>query len=119
MAKSIPDTVLDLMLTQPEGSNIYVCSAEPADYAGLAAVTLATQVISGAYAKSNGPVSGRKNTCPSQGDVAITADGTGNHVAVSDGASELKVVTTASPVALTSGGTVTIGTWDHNLPDPT
>lgn len=120
MAKFIPDAILDLMIEVPEGTAVHVCSAQPTTL--LEATTtfnLATQVISGAnYAQAAGDVSGRKNTLTPPTGTSITATGTANHVAVTD-ATTLRLVTTATAQALTSGGTVDIGAFAHELVDPT
>lgn len=118
MGKSIPDAIIDLMLAEPEGTNIHVCSAEPANYAGIAAVELATKVMTGSYAKAAGDVSGRKNTAPAQTALTIDTTGTANHVAISNGTDTLRLVTTAAAQLLTSGGTVDTSAFDHEIPDP-
>ena len=114
MAKSVPAAVIDAMLTQAEGTTIAVCSAQPANYAGIAAVTLATAAISGSYAKAAGDVSGRKNTLPAQNGISITASGSATHVVVHNGV-DLKLVTTCPSQALTSGGTVDVGAFAHEI----
>lgn len=117
MAKVIPDAIIDLMLAQAEGTNIHVCSAEPANYAGIAAVQLATASISGSYTKANGDTSGRKNTVPAQTAVSISVSGTATHVVISNGSSTMYLVTTCTSQALTSGGTVDIAAFDHEIAD--
>ena len=119
MAKNIPDAIIDLMLTQAEGTEIHICDSEPANFAAIAGVMLAEQTIVGAYQKANGDVSGRKNTLPAQSAMPITTSGTATHVAVSDGTSTLKLVTTCTNQALTSGGTVDTNAFDHEIGDPT
>lgn len=118
MAKAIPDAIIDLMLANAEGTNIHVCSAEPANYAGISAVQLATKIISGSYAKAAGDTSGRKNTLPSQTDLSIGTTGTATHVAISNGTDTLYLVTTCTSQALTSGGTVTTSAFAHEINDP-
>ena len=105
MAKSVPDAILDLMLDQIEGTYIHVCSAEPANYAGIAAVTLATKVMTGSYTAAAGDVSGRKNIVPAQTAISITQTGTANHVVISNGTDTMYSVTTCTAQGLTSGGT--------------
>lgn len=117
MAKAIPDTILDLMLDQAEGNTIHITSAQPANYAGIAAVVLA-QGSAGAYTAANGDVSGRKNTMAAVTGLPITNTGTATHVVISDGASTLKLITTCTSQALTSGGTVDTSTWSHEITDP-
>lgn len=119
MGKAIPDAIIDAMLSQAEGTHVHVCTAEPANFAAIAAITLAEKAISGSYVKANGDVSGRKNTLPAQTALNITADGTGSHIAVSDGTSTLFLVTTCTPQALTSGGTVDLSAFAHEIRDPT
>jgi len=119
MAKAVPDAILDLMLDQAEGTTIHICSAEPANYAGIAAVMLAQATISGSYTAANGDTSGRKNTLPAQTGISITNSGTATHVAISSGGTTLKVVTTCTSQALVSGGTVDTNAIAHEINDPT
>lgn len=119
MAKSIPDAQLDAQLDVIEGTTIHVCSAEPANYAGIAAVMLAEQAIAGGFTKAPGDVSGRKTTCPAQVDISITNTGDANHVVRSNGVDTMVHVTTCPTQTLTSGGTVTVNAYDHEIGDPT
>lgn len=118
MAKAIPDTILDQMLDAAEANTIHVCSAQPANYAGIAAVELATGSI-GAPTAANGDVSGRKNTYPAVTGMTIDSSGTANHVVLSDGSSTMTLVTTCAAQALTAGGTVDTSAFDHEIQDPT
>lgn len=118
MAKFQTAANQDAALAIFEGNTIAVCSGQPTDFASVAGLTLATQSLVGSYVKAAGSPDGRKNTCPEQVDVAITATGTATHVAITDGVSDLKQVTTCTSQALTSGGTVTVPAWDHTLRDP-
>lgn len=118
MAKAVPDSILDLMLDQAEGTQIHICSAEPANYAGISAVELATGAIAAPTAAA-GDVSGRKNTYPAVTGMSITASGTANHVVLSDNTSTMYLVTTCAAQALTSGGTVDTSAFDHEIQDPT
>lgn len=115
MGKSVPAAIIDLMLAEAEGTNIHICSAEPANYAGIAAVTLATAVISGSYTKAAGDTSGRKNTLPAQTGVSISATGSATHVVVSNGTDTMRIVTTCTSQALTSGGTVDTSAFAHEI----
>ena len=118
MAKKIPVTIADLMLDQAEGTQIDICTGEPANFGAIAGLSLASAVITGGYTKANGDVSGRKDTLAAQTGISITADGTDNHVAISDGSSILKLVTTCASQALTSGGTVDTSAFALEIPDP-
>lgn len=117
MGKLVPDAIIDLMLAEAEGTTIHICSAEPANYAGISAVELASGTISGSYAKANGDTSGRKNTLPAQSDLNIDASGTATHVVVSNGTDTMKLVTTCTSQALTSGGTVSTSAFAHEIQD--
>ena len=120
MAKSIPDAIIDLMLAVPEGTNIHVCSAEPTTFTeATATFNLASDSV-GSYTKANGDASGRKNTQAGTTGTSITNTGTATHVAITTtSGSVLELVTTATSQALTSGGTVDIGSFKHEIPDPT
>lgn len=124
MAKWLADATLDLILDLvDDGNNVTVCSAQPANYAGIAAVALATVVVTagaggGDWTKGDGDVSGRKLTLAQQADIPIDTSGTATHIAVDDGAT-LLFVTTCTSQALTDTGTVTIPTFDLEVADPT
>ena len=119
MAKAVSDDVLDAALTEIATSTTQtVCSAEPANYAGIAAVTLAASTVAGGdFTIADGTTSGRKTTVAEQAAVSITASGDATHVALDDGTT-LQYVTTAPTQTLTSGGTVTVAQWSVELQDP-
>lgn len=123
MAKAAPDSTLDPVLTEiATASRLCVCSAEPANFAGIAAVLLASVAVTpgdggGDFAIANGDTSGRKVTVAQQTGMSISSSGTGNHIVLDDGAS-LVFVTTCTAQALTSGGTVTVPAWDVEIADP-
>jgi hypothetical protein len=116
----IPDPIIDLQLTQSEGTQCHVCTGEPANYAAIAALQLATAVVVGSYSKSDGTPDGRLNTLPGQADLPITADGTANNYAISNGTDTLYAVADISnPQALTNGGTVSVASLLHTIRDAT
>lgn len=120
MAKSIPDTNLDEMLTVVEGTNIHVCSAEPTTYTeATTTFNLATDTV-GTYTKGAGTPSGRQNNQAGTTVTSITSTGVATHVAITTTTGTvLELVTTATSQALTSGGTVDIGSFLHTITDPT
>jgi hypothetical protein len=123
MGKATPDAVLDKMADYILGAadKLYVCSGEPANYAGIAAVALADVAIdSSDFTKGNGDVSGRKVTVGAQSAVPIDSSGTATHVVLAKDAatSELLYVTTCTSQALTAAGTVTVPAWDIEVADP-
>jgi len=124
MAKSISNDVLDAAIDEfATAVRVVVCSAEPANFAGIAAVALADVTVTagignGDFTKADGDTSGRKVTVAQQPDVPIDASGDATHIAYDDGA-VLLAVTTCTTQALTSGGTVTIPAHDWEWADPT
>lgn len=119
MGKLIPDAIIDGQLDAvlSTATTIHVLSAEPANYAAIAGLELASGAISGSINKANGDTSGRKQTVPAQTGLSISASGTANHVAISNGTDTLLLVTTTGSQALTSGGTVDTSGFDHEVRD--
>lgn len=123
MAKAVADAVLDAALDKiATGIRLVVCSAEPANFAGIAAVALADVTLTagdgnGDFTIADGDASGRKVTVSQQTDIPIDTTGTATHVVIDDGTT-LLLVTTCTSQALTSGGTVTVPAWDDEIADP-
>jgi hypothetical protein len=120
MAKKADDTVLDGMLNVIDNATrMVVTSAEPANFAGIAAVALADVVMAGGdFTDANGDTNGRKVTVAAKSAVNVDASGTATHVCLDDGTT-LLYVTTCTSQALTSGNTVNIPAWDIEVADPT
>lgn len=120
MAKFTADAVLDAALDKiATSTRMTVTSAQPANFAGIAAVALADVVIDGTdFTKSNGDVSGRKTTVASQSGVPVDASGTASHVCLDDGTTLLHVTTMTNQV-LTAGNTANIAAWDIEFADVT
>ena len=120
MAKWANDLMMDASLDYVAGSTVQVaCSAEPADFAGIAAVALADVALtSGDFTKADGDVSGRKVSVGAQASVQIDSSGTATHIALHDGTT-LRYVTTCTSLALTSGAgnTVNFPAWKIELAD--
>ncbi len=121
MSKATPAAVLDKMadyLATTAGKE-HVCSGQPANYAGIAAVMLAeVAVSSGDWTKAAGDVSGRKTTLAQKSAITISNSGTATHIAVSDASATLLYVTTCTSQALTAAGTVTVPAWKIEIADP-
>jgi hypothetical protein len=121
MAKATPDAILDATADAiiAAATTEYVCTGQPANFAGIAAVAIADVAIdSGDFTKANGDVSGRKVTISQQANVPIDAPGgTATHVVLASG-SVLLYVTTCTSQSLTAGGTVTIPAWKIEIADP-
>lgn len=124
MAKQAPDPVMDAAFDYIDQSNImHVCSAEPANYAGIAAVSLASVAVTpdtGDFVKANGDTSGRKVTVAAKSGVSVTANGTATHLVLARSTdSTLRYVTTCTAQALVLGNTVNIPAWKVEIADPT
>lgn len=124
MAKSISNDVLDAAIAEfATATRVVVCSGEPANFAGIAAVALADVAVTpgiggGDFTSADGDTSGRKVTLLQQAAVPIDVTGTATHISYDDGV-VLLAVTTCTSQALTSGGTVTIPAHDWEFADPT
>lgn len=123
MAKKVEDHFLDAYLSQLDNCTaLHVTSAEPANHVGIAAVSLASVVLTagagnGDYTIANGDINGRKLTVLQQAGISIIASGTATHVVLTDGTNIW--CTTCTNQALTSGGTVTVNAFDVEIADPT
>ena len=101
---------------------MHVCSAEPANYAGIAAVSLADVAVTADtdFTKANGDTSGRKVTVAAKSGVTVDATGTATHIVLARTTdSTLRAITTCSLQALTAGNTVNIPAFDIEIADPT
>lgn len=124
MAKFTDDSVLDAALAKiATATRMVVTSAQPANFAGIAAVALADATLTagagnGDYTLANGDVSGRKLTVGAQSAIPVDASGTATHVCLDDGTTLLQV-TTCTSQALTSGNTVNVPAYDIEFSDVT
>jgi hypothetical protein len=121
MAKAIADAVLDAALAKIATSDrMTVCSGEPANFAGIAAVLLVTHVLTAGSGNGDWTIAAgtqRKVTTTQQAAVSITNSGTATHVCYDDGTTLLAVTTCTSQV-LTSGGTVTVPAFKFEFAAP-
>lgn len=128
MAKSIPDAIIDLMLAEAQGTNIHICTTEPANYAAISGLELATASLTASptqYTIGDGDTNGRKSTLAAQTGMIIHTTGLAEHVVISDGASVMYLVTTCTSQTLTASGTspqtatVDTNAFDHEIGDAT
>ena len=121
MAKWANDLMMDASLDYVAGSvRMVACSAQPANYAGIAAVALADVTLAGGdFTKANGDTSGRKVTVAAKSSVPIDTSGTATHISLDHGTT-LRFVTTCTPLALTAGAgnTVNFPSWKDEIADP-
>lgn len=119
MTKSLDNTVLDA----PEAvidnvTAIHICSAAPANHAGIAAVSLADVTVdSSDFTPGDGDTSGRKVTVGAQNGITVDSSGTATHIAGTDGTTML-FLTECTSQALTAGNTVNIPAFDIEFGDP-
>lgn len=122
MGKSVSNAVLDAALDEiATCTRLDVTSdvGTPTDLTNsLANVTLTAGDGNGDYVIADGDTSGRKITVSQQADIPITATGTALHVVLSLGGT-IKLTTTCTSQALTSGGTVTVPAFKDEIADPT
>lgn len=102
-------------------TRVHVCSAEPANYAGIAAVQLAIYTVSGAnFTKANGDTSGRKLTLGALSGNTATGAGNGTHIAFSNGSNTMYGVIAGDGDAIANGQQVDIAAVDvWEIADPT
>lgn len=120
MSKATPDAILDAMADAIKAAVtvMHACSGQPANFAGIAAVSLADVAVSTSdLTKADGDTSGRKVTVAQKSAVTIDNSGTATHVVLASG-SVLLYVTTCTSQALTAAGTVTFPAWDIEVADP-
>lgn len=106
----INDEVFDqgLNYADTNGTRIDICSAEPASFAGIAAVSLGNATVN-TGAPQNGAVDGRRVIVPAITTGSVTATGTATHWALSDGTAILVATGPLSASqAVTSGNTFTL-----------
>src|SRR5690606_964901 len=125
MGKATPDAVLDAPLESiAEADTIYVCSDEPADFAGIAAVALASGTLTpgdgnGDFTIGAGDVSGRQVTIAQQADLAIGTSGEADHGVVADAEAQgLKRVMSCTPHAVPQGVPLRDGSYEIAFGDP-
>jgi hypothetical protein len=119
MAAFLDNTVLDA----PEAiidntTEVSITSAQPANFAGIAAVSLADVVVdSSDFTPGDGDTSGRKVTVGAQSTITIDSSGTATHIVGDDASTALWCVTCTSQ-ALTAANTVNIPAFDIEFRDP-
>lgn len=124
MAKGLDDSVFDAAIDKiATSTKVNFCSAQPANYAGIAAVTLANVTVTagvgnGDYTKANGDVSGRKLTVLAQTGMTPTGNGTVTYATLDDGVT-LLAWTTVTSQAVTTSQTWNSPAFDIEFTDPT
>lgn len=123
MAKELHNDVLDAALDKIATCvNLTFCSAQPANYAGIAAVKLAAVVLTagdgnGDYVIADGDTSGRKITVGAQTSMTPTGNGTVTYAVLDDGVT-LLAATTVTSQAVTTSQTWDSPAFDIEIADP-
>lgn len=120
----ISDTVLDAALQVIRDAVtpvLHICSSEPANFAGVAAVTLGNKAAPTIGAQADGAVSGRSVSIATFTDGSVTATGTATHWALVDTTTSALLASVAVPAsqALTNGNPLSMtSALVINIPDP-
>lgn len=124
MAKFLPDAEMDAALDYIDQANImHICSAQPANYAGIAAVSLASVAVTPDtdFTKADGTTSGRKVTVAAKNGITVASTGTPSHVVLARTTdSSLRAITTCSVPGgtLTAGNQVNVPAFEIEVRDP-
>ena len=117
MAKFNASSAQDALLAYVAASTrMTFCSAQPANFAGIAAVQLAATTPTFTAAAAGSP-NGRSITTNAVSGVAITASNTVAFIAFDDGTT-LRFVDTCPSQAVTAGGTLSAAAFVINVSDP-
>ena len=117
----ISDEVFDqgLDYADTNGTRIDICSSEPANFAGIAAVSLGNATVN-TGATQNGATDGRRVIVPAITTGSVTGTGTATHWALSNGTAILVATGPLSASqAVTSGNTFTLDAISITIRDAT
>ena len=118
MARYADAFFMDGLLERLEGTTtLTVTAGEPTDLADIATRALASTTIDAADWTLADDGDGRRADIAQQADLEIDESGEADHVVVDDGTNYY--VTVCDAQQLTSGGTVTVGTWGVSVGAPT
>lgn len=121
MAATIADAVFDAALNYLEtnGTVVHITSANPTNWAGLAAVTLGNETAC-TYTGPEDGASGRKTTLDAITDGDVTGTDTATHFAITNGSDTVYVIQELNASqAVTSGNKFTLTAVTIQLSDPT
>jgi hypothetical protein len=119
MAKGISTAVFDAALDKiATCTRLTFCSALPANFAGIAAVLLASKTVAGGAFTKAADASGRKVTVAAQTAMTPAANGTITYACLDDGTT-LHAWTTVTSQAVTTAQTWDSPAFKFNILDPT
>jgi hypothetical protein len=121
MADYIHPDVYDnglVTLTNATSKVLHICSAQPANYAGVAAVTLATKSSPTVSSPGARTPNGRKVTISAITDGTINTQGTGAYFALVDGTRLLAAGDCSNSQTLYTANPLSVAAIDIGIPDP-
>lgn len=121
MTATIADAVFDAALNflETNGTVVHITSADPTNWAGLAAVTLGNKTECTYTGPADG-TSGRKTILDAITSGSVTGTGTATHFAITNGSDAVYIVQELNASqAVTSGNTFTLTASTIQLSDPT
>lgn len=123
MADYLHSDVMDnglVTLTNATSTVLHICSAQPANYAGIAAVTLGNKTSPSVGSPGARTPNGRKVTIAAvTTGGSVTANGTAGFFAFADGTRLLAAGDLAATQVVTIGNTFTLAAIDVGMADPT
>jgi hypothetical protein len=121
MARWQHDGGLDAALTYwTDADRMDLCTAQPTTYTEARTTYSVGNVVPTFDAIADGDTSGRKRRIQAKTGIAITANGTVTHLALTkSGDTTLRYVTITTSQGVSSGGTADTGVWDIEVADAT
>lgn len=118
LASRVYDNGLTVLDT--EANVLYICSAEPTTFAGIAAVLLGTKTGLSIGAPGAGTPDGRKVTVAAFVNGSVSAGGTATHIAIADTVNSRLLVAHEldEPAVVTNGNTFSLPAFDIRIPAP-
>jgi hypothetical protein len=121
MAATISNEIFDAALNYLEtnGTEVHICSGNPTNWAGLAAVTLGNETAC-TYTGPADHTSGRKTTLDAITDGDVTDTDTATHFCITNGSDTVYVIQElSSSQGVTNGNKFTLTACIIAIPDPT
>lgn len=115
----ITDSALDAALSyiDTNAAVLHICSAEPANYAGVAAVTLGIKTPPAISTPADRALGGREITVSAISDGEVTGTGTATHYAIVSASALLVTGALNASQAVTDGNTFTLTSFTIGIPD--
>lgn len=121
MADYIHPDVYDnglVTITNATSKVMHICSAQPANYAGVAAVSLGTKTGPTVGSPTARTPNGRKVVVSAITDGAVSANGSATHFALVDGTRLLSAGDLAAAQTVTTGNPFSLAAIDIGIADP-